>query len=236
MNRREQISVEAILLRRLSPPRLAPYLEAAGSLQGAVRLYRWNVELSGAVYEALHIFEVVLRNALDEQLCVWNAGQINPTTGMPHASDWLLDPSILLERVVGRDIPEARNRAGHSTRTRPKAQRDPVHADLLAALSMGTWRFLLPGRKDLGKQLLWDEALRHAFPHLRRPVHELERAVDGVYRLRNRVAHLEPLINSSIPAQLANMRTVIGAIDQDLLSWFASVEKVGTTLKARPKP
>ncbi|RAN71124.1 hypothetical protein B5P43_34320 [Bacillus sp. SRB_336] len=66
MNRREQISVEAILLRRLSPPRLAPYLDTAGSLQGAVRLYRWNVELSGAVYEALHIFEVVLRNAMDE--------------------------------------------------------------------------------------------------------------------------------------------------------------------------
>lgn len=196
----------------------------------------WNVELSGAVYEALHIFEVVLRNAVDEQICVWNAGQLNPITGMPHASDWLLDPSILLERIVGRDLPEARNRAGHSTRARPKDQHDPLRADILAALSMGTWRFLLPGRKDLGKQLLWDEALRHAFPHLRRPVHELERAVDGVYRLRNRVAHLEPLINSSIPAQLANTRTAIGAIDQDLLSWFASVEKIGTTLKARTKP
>ncbi|WP_113718147.1 hypothetical protein [Arthrobacter dokdonensis] len=236
MNRREQISVEAILLRRLSRPRLAPYLDTAGSLQGAVRLYRWNVELSGAVYEALHIFEVVLRNAMDEQLCVWNAGQVDPTTGESHSSDWLLDPSILLERVVGRDLPEAKNRAGHSTRARPKDQRDPLHADILAALSMGTWRFLLPGRNDLGKQLLWDEALHHAFPHLRRPVHELERAVDGVYRLRNRVAHLEPLINSSIAAQLANMRTVIGAIDQDLLSWFASVEKIGATLKARPKP
>lgn len=97
-------------------------------------------------------------------------------------------------------------------------------------------RFLLSGRNDRGKQLLWDEALGHAFPYLRRPVHELERAVDGVYRLRNRVAHLEPLTNSSIPAQLANMRTVIGAIDQDLLSWFASVEKIGATLKVRPKP
>ncbi|WP_026536454.1 hypothetical protein [Arthrobacter sp. H14] len=76
--------------------------------------------------------------------------------------------------------------------------------------------------------------LRHAFPHLSRPARELERATDGVYRLRNRVAHLEPLINSNIEAQLVNMRTVIGAIDQDLLSWFASVEKIGTVLKQRP--
>lgn len=150
--------------------------------------------------------------------------------------NWLLDPSVLFERIVGRDKPEAKNRAGHSTRTRPREQRDPLHADILAALSMGTWRFLLLGRKDQGKQLLWDEALHSAFPHLRRPVHELERAVDGVYRLRNRVAHLEPLINSSIAAQLATMRTVIGAIDQDLLSSFSSVEKVGATLKSRPKP
>lgn len=175
-----------------------------------------------------------MRNAPDEQPCVWNAGQVDPTTGEPHSSDWFPDPSILFERIVGRDIPEAKSRADHSTRARPKDQRDPLHADILAALSLGTWRFLLPGRKDLGKQLLWNEALRHAFPHLRRPVHELERAVDGVYRLRNRVAHLEPLINSSIPAQLANMRTVIGAIDQAPLSWFASVEKIGATLKARP--
>ncbi|POH57109.1 hypothetical protein CVS28_17050 [Arthrobacter glacialis] len=187
------------------------------------------------MYEALHICEVVLRNALDEQLCLWNVGQTDPATGKPHSSDWLVDPSGLLERIVGRGIPDAKYRAGHSTRVRPRHLRDPLHADILAAMSMGTWRFLLLGRNDLGKLLLWEEALHLAFPHLRPPVHDLERAVDGVYRLRNRVAHLEPLINSSIGAQLANMRTVVGAIDQDLLSWFASVEKVGAILKERPK-
>lgn len=82
--------------------------------------------------------------------------------------------------------------------------------------------------------MLWDQALSSAFPNLIQPVHELERAVEGVYRLRNRVAHLEPLINSRIEAQLANMRPVIGAIDKDVLSWFASVEKIGQTLKERP--
>lgn len=64
------IIVETVLLRWLSPPRLEPYLDAAGIMQDAVRLYRWNVELFGAVYEPLNIFEVVLRNALDDQLCI----------------------------------------------------------------------------------------------------------------------------------------------------------------------
>lgn len=101
-------------------------------------------------------------------------------------------------------------------------------------MSLGTWRFILPGRSDAGKQRLWDEALHEAFPHLTRSPHQLERAVEGVYRLRNRVAHLEPLINSNVQAQLVNMRTVIGAIDPLLLSWFASTERIGSTLADRP--
>ncbi len=153
-----------MLLRRFSAPRLAPYLAVAGNLQDAVHLYRWNVDLSGAVYEALHIFEVVLRNAIDEQLCLWNASQPDPLVGRLHSSDWLLDPSALLNRVVGRDIPDARTRAVKSTRLRPRNQRQPHHADILAAMSLGTWRFMLPGRHDAGKQLLWDETPSTCLP------------------------------------------------------------------------
>ena len=115
-------------------------------------------------------------------------------------------------------------------------QREPLHADILAAMSLGTWRFILPGRHDAGKQLLWDEALSNGFPHLRRSPRELERAVEGVYQLRNRIAHLEPIINSNVRAQLVNMRTVIGAIDPQLLSWFTSTERISASLNTRPFP
>ncbi|MBG6192266.1 hypothetical protein IWX64_003236 [Arthrobacter sp. CAN_A212] len=229
-----QQPIERVLLQRITPERLSPYLQEAGNLQGAVRLYRWNIDLSGAVYEALHVFEVLLRNAMDEKLCQWNGSQPDPSHGRLHSSDWLLDPSSLLVRIAGRDIPEAKRRALKSTRRRPEGQREPRHEDVLAAMSLGTWRFILPGRSDAGKQRLWDEALNEAFPHLSRTPHQLERAVEGVYRLRNRVAHLEPLINSNVQAQLVNMRTVIGAIDPLLLSWFASTERIGSTLTDRP--
>jgi len=64
---------------RLSEPRLAPYRWACGgNLKEALNLYRWNVALSGAVYEGLHVFEVVFRNAIDEQLCTWNATSRRP--------------------------------------------------------------------------------------------------------------------------------------------------------------
>lgn len=105
----------------------------------------------------------------------------------------------------------------------------------VAALVMGTWRFLLPGRNDAGKQRLWHEALREAFLNLRRIARQLKRAVDDVYRLRHRVAHLEPLINSNVEAQLVNMGTVIGAIDRALLWWFSSTERISTVLRQRPR-
>ena len=232
----QQPPIERVLQHRISPERLAPYIRETSSLQEAIRLYRWNIDLSGAVYEALHVFEVVLRNAIDDELCKWNASQPDPDTGRLHSSDWLIDPSALLLRIAGRDIPEARRRALKSTKRRPQGQREPLHEDILAAMSLGTWRFILPGRNDAGKQRLWDEALREAFPHLTRTSQELERAVEGVYHLRNRIAHLEPIINSSVPAQLVNMRTVIGAIDPQLLSWFTSTERISAALTIRPSP
>ena len=65
-----------VLEPHLATARLAPYLAAVdGNRRQAIRLYQWNIALSGAVYEALHVVEVVLRNAIDAQLCAWNAGR-----------------------------------------------------------------------------------------------------------------------------------------------------------------
>ncbi|MHA7278050.1 hypothetical protein ACX80O_16285 [Arthrobacter sp. Hz1] len=136
MGSAQQPPIERVLLQRITPERLSPYLREAGNLQNAVRLYRWNIDLSGVVYEALHVFEVLLRNTLDEKLCQWNASQPDPVHGRLHSADWLLDPSSLLVRIAGRDIPEAKRRALKSTRRRAEGQRDPRHEDILAAMSI----------------------------------------------------------------------------------------------------
>jgi hypothetical protein len=68
----------------ITSARLAPYLLVTGSDLGtALNLYRWNIELAGAMYEALGIAEVFLRNAIDTQLRSWNAAQPpHPTRGI----------------------------------------------------------------------------------------------------------------------------------------------------------
>lgn len=221
-----------MLAGRISAPRLAPYLAAAsGNHKDALRLYGWNIDLSGAAYEALHAFEVVLRNAIDQELCTWNATQTDRATGAPHSSDWLMDPAHLLRRLLNRDLAKAQNRARTALRT---SGRQAGHPDVLAQLTFGTWRFLLPDR-DRGRQLLWRQALHHAFTHGNPTPRALVGDVDSIYRLRNRVAHLEPLLaQGAVRAEYLAMRRVLASIDPVAEQWFISRQRITAALRNRP--
>ncbi|WP_454856035.1 hypothetical protein [Promicromonospora soli] len=222
----------------LSPPRLGPYLRASGgNVRAALKLYQWNVEMSSAVYKMLHLVEVLLRNAMDAQLRAWNATQIDPRTGQAHGEDWLMDPSHLIERIVRREeIDKATRRATLAVRDSNTGPRSVTHDDVLAQLMFGTWRFLLPGR-DSGRQLLWQDALAQAFPGLRRPVQDLVRDVDGLHRLRNRVAHLEPLLVVGVVLlQLKAARRVLREIEPAAEMWLVSHQHVSSVAAQRPDP
>ncbi|MCP3425618.1 hypothetical protein NBM05_06220 [Rothia sp. AR01] len=218
----------------LSIARLASYVKAAeGNRQDAIRLYQWNTELSGAVYQALHVVEVVLRNAMDTRLRRWNAEQINAQTGEHRDGDWLLDPAPLLRRLVReKELAAGRGRAERAIRGHGR----PVsHADVLAQLSFGTWRFLLPDR-DPGRKRLWNDALEGAFPHRKANPRDIVKAVDGVYKLRNRVAHLEPLLDlKNVRHQYENMRWVLRGIDPVVDEWFVSRQRVTAELRRHPR-
>jgi len=216
----------------ISAPRLGPYLAVAGgNTREALRLYQWNIDLSGAVYEALHVFEVFLRNGIDQRLSEWNAAQTDRTARRQHEPEWLLDPARLLRRLVGENITRATEQArialrGHNGRT-------VTHPDIVAQLSFGTWRYLLPDR-DPGRQRLWVDSLHAAFPNLDGVPPALVARVDGAYRLRNRVAHLEPLLSAGlVRKELNGMRWVLAAMNSDLEAWFVSRQRVTRILRAR---
>ena len=216
----------------LSRPRLAPYLKASNdNLRDALRLYQWNIDLSGAVYESLHVFEVILRNAMDPQLRLWNTHQVDPRTGGRYASDWIMNPAPLLQRLVGRDIQKA---TSHAKKALRGGGRRPGHDDVLAQLSLGTWRFLLPDN-DPGRQLLWQQSLQNSFPNLMAKPEVLVQEISGIYRIRNRVAHLEPLLRAGMVQQeFKAMRSVLNAIDPLVEEWFVSRQRITPVLKQRP--
>lgn len=215
--------------------RLRPYLVAArGDVAGALALYRWNIDMSGAVYKMLHIVEVVLRNTIDAELRVWNATQIDSTTGKQHGPGWTLDTSRLLRRLIGRDLEKARRRARRAAAECSMGSRSMTHDDVIAQLTLGTWRYMLPG-KDSGRQRLWNDALRRGFPDLTRNADLLVNDIERLYRVRNRAAHLEPILQTgSVLSLLAAARRVLLEIEPHAEEWLATTQTITSVVRSRP--
>jgi hypothetical protein len=61
--------------------------------------------------------------------------------------------------------------------------------------------------------------------------------VDQIHKLRNRIAHLEPLLDGAmITDRFASMRAVASAIDPIAENWIISRQRVTPVLRDRPLP
>lgn len=201
----------------LSPERFAPYLWAAGGdLHGAVRLYEWNLAVSGAFYEALAILEVVLRNALSAQLSVHH-GTL--------AGQWLDDPLDVLSDLAHDDIAAARRRVR-------KLRRPETPGRVVAELNFGFWKFLLAKRYEA---TLWTGYLRFAFPNLqpqKRGV--VYRALDEMHSVRNRIAHHEAIHSRNLTADMLTIYRLFDWIDSDVSVWALSLSRLQPILTSKP--
>lgn len=212
-------------------------VSAKGKVAGAFTLYRWNVAASAAVYETLHLAEVVLRNAMDTHLRTWNTRSDAPDQDAPHSAEWTLDPRQRLTLILGNDLDDARRRAAKAV-ARSRSPRRPVtHGDVVAQLTLGSWRYMLPARnlrKRPAKRELWETELHKAFPHA--PGHtQVVDDVEALWLLRNRVAHLEPLLRPrAIEDGTAALRRVIGYIEPSICTWHDSQSRVAAALASRP--
>lgn len=187
--------------------RMDRYLaDCGGDVELAQRLIAWNLAMSAAMHQSLHLFEVLLRNAMSEQLEVWNDAQ-------GHSRAWLLTPDPRLKKLLSEAT--LKNALSRSAGIAKDAGRARTNDDVLAQMTMGTWRFLLPSNSSVPKQRLWDTALVYAFPGWVGTWEPLVRKVETIYALRNRVAHLEPIHRTNLRAARKDMRTVTQAIDVD---------------------
>jgi hypothetical protein len=204
-----------VLQRRLSPERLAPYVRAAGTVPAALRLHRWNTAVSAALFEDLANVEVVLRNALDERLQAWHVAR--------HGSgDWWDDPDRVLEPQRHEDVAIAKARL-----TKPA-----THGRILAELNFGFWRFLLSRRYEA---TLWTPILRHAFPRLTPPRRgEIGDRLQRLNRLRNRIAHHEPVHALVLQSLHEDCLFVAAAICDVTEDWVRRTSRVQATLAIRP--
>jgi hypothetical protein len=207
-----------VIRHRLSPERLARYEAASADLTGAMQLYEWNMDTSAAFHGLLHGLEVVLRNALHEQMTARHSA-----LGLP--GTWFDDPLGILEAKSRRDIADARDRL--------LAQGKPINPSrLVSELTFGFWRYLLAARYE---RTLWTPALRHAFPNLRsRRRVDVARPVERLNHLRNRIAHYEPIYPRRLDLDQRDALDVVSAICGEWRAWLEQTSLVAGTLARRP--
>lgn len=186
--------VVSALQRALSKPRLDRYSSATqGDLPKALELYAANMRVSAAITNLIHVFEIVVRNRMDQAL----------RNGL--AQDWLLQLARAGLRYKALNILKATDKLGiltyrptdavirHAVASYQQSQKSGVVSvdqnALVANVPFGFWATLL---KPQYEGSLWRVIFSGAFQGITHQ--ELFSATDKLARLRNRLAHHEPFI------------------------------------------
>lgn len=209
----------ATLRQRLSEERLRPYDQATrDDHHASLRLYEWNTFISAAFYESLQALEVVLRNAIHEQLTELHARQNLP-------GYWFDDPTQLLTTAAREDVSRARRRLRSTGKTVTPGR-------LIAELPFGFWRFMLTARLELS---LWRPALRFAFAQ-RSPLtrDQVAKPLARLHVLRNRIAHHEPIPHHRLDHDWQDLQYVAEALCVEVHAWIRQTSRVPDVLAVRP--
>ena len=158
----------------------------------ALALYALNVAISEAFYTSLHMLEITLRNCVHAQM-----------TSL-HGNSWFDDPSIISDRFQQQKVTAAHDKFGGNA----------TDGQVIAELTFGFWTALF-GRYN---SQLWGQQLRPIFsaPVKRR---QIARRLNDARRLRNRIAHHEPIIQQDSPAIHQEIMELIGWMSVDALAW-----------------
>jgi hypothetical protein len=183
----------------LGNERFAIFLEARDSDRArAIALVDWDRDMRAELHKALGEWEVALRNAYDAALRKWWSGE----------KHWLVDPLSPVQRPVFhqfKDINEksreAIAKAVHYAKRQVKEGEEVPASSVIANLPLDFWRYLSTAARE---KSLWVPVLFRAFPKGSDRA-EVDRQIQMLYRLRNRIAHLEPIFRKPVKVYSANL-------------------------------
>jgi abortive infection bacteriophage resistance protein len=180
------------LERTLSKERLLPYLQSTRRDAAlAMQLYAQNTLLAESLYGILQGLEIALRNVIHGQL----------TIGFGAVSWWNV---LNMEQAQASMVQKAKDALIQA--------RKPLDAGrVVAELSFGFWTGLTGPKYDA----LWRNHLVKIFP--RRPVQraQVQARLNSIRKLRNRVAHHEPILNRPLQKDVNQIF--------DTISWMSPV-------------
>lgn len=209
----------------LSRERLAKYLvRTGGDARRALNLYGWNQEIGAALTVTLSQVEVCLRNQVSRALADAYGPAWHRVARFRHA-----------HTAVQHELDKAEDRVKKAVPSLP---------DIIAASDFNLWRELC---KPAYAGVFWAKRIPIAFPHLtlagkeRDVLAELHRRVDLLLKLRNRIAHHEPIIGSNwekVGAKLADRHRdaaeLLGWMNTDLAGWVLDRDRYHAVMSACP--
>ena len=210
----------------LSPPRFQTYLtEAAGDRQRALALYEWNTTMAAAILHDLAHVEVAVRNAYNDALVDHQAGLAHWTS-----DEMRYFPIMRKTAKNGRPYDENETPRDQIAYARRSAGIGAPPGKVVAELMFGFWRYLSISAREVP---LWRSYLHHGFM-----TGTSRAAVDGpmsrLHRLRNRVAHHEPLLRQNLPARRHDVADLLGCISPDLQRYVVAQSTWAAVESQRP--
>lgn len=206
----------------LSEPRFSTYLAATGNDEAkAVALYGWNARVAAALMLPAHFAEVCTRNAASEAI------------ERVYGPDWPWDHGF---RTSLPNPPQAARTYNPRRDLINTASRQPSTGKVIAELKFAFWPSMFTARHD-GR--LWTPHIRSVFPHASASASKLRSTVytdlDSIRRLRNRVAHHEPLLTADLATALAAMSQLVHLRSAVTGNWVDAMEEAGALIALRPR-
>ena len=207
------------LQNALSPARLTTYIRRAhGNARRALDLYAWNVNAGTALYPILQVNEIALRNAVERALAAQFGVQ------WPYSTGFL--------RTLPKSEKETFERGRGRLERGLRVPRVPT-GDIVAAQTYGFWVMLLTSRFQ---HRIWDQEFTRSFasapPQVDRSV--VHDRADEIRRLRNRIAHHEPLLNHDLLGAHQRTASMVRWISPALSHWATTRWPLDLSLLKRP--
>lgn len=198
----------------LSEARFSTFLQwTGGDREAAIELYTSNVLLAESLYVPLHMLEVALRN------------RIHAVMTEQISADWFEGERFQRNPSQKRMLERARQDVG-------AASWRPTTVTLIPALTFGYWTaFLGPEYEDLWRASLHRIARTADGKHLGRK--QFASRLGPIRKLRNRIAHYEPIIQLNLPHGYADMLQLIEWLSPSAALWCATHCRFGAVWAAR---
>ena len=191
------------LERALSLERFGRYLDwAAGDRARAIELYTLNTRISESLYTPLQMLEVALRN------------RIHAVMTEARYEGWFHDAGFLLTTSQTDQLEKA-------IRDVQDLGREPSPGRIVAALTFGFWTGMFSKEyENLWQMTLHCIGIRPDGKGLKRK--HFSGPLTPIRRLRNRIAHHEPIIAEDLPNLYRKMIELTGWLCPSAAEWCAA--------------